>query len=432
MSSPYPQPAVPEFTYRDGALQAEGLPIELIAERVGTPFFLYSASAMETAYRRFTKALEGLKAEVFFAMKANSNQAVIRTFAALGAGADVVSEGELRRALAAGVPGEKIVFAGVGKTEREMTLGLEARILQFNVESWPELERLDRVARSLGLVAPVAIRVNPNVDAKTHTKIATGRRADKFGIDLDHAREVYAEAMKLKGIRLEGLAVHIGSQLTDVTPFREAFTRLADFYRELQAAGVPLTRLDLGGGLGVGYKGEQPDLEAYAAIVREAVGGLGAELAFEPGRYLVAAAGLLVTRVVYVKEERGRRFLIVDGAMNDLIRPTLYEAHHEILSVKEPQADWHYGEADLVGPVCESGDYFARDRLLPPAKAGDLLALSHAGAYGAVMSSTYNSRPLVPEVMVREGEMAVVRGRQDYATMIAQDSLPDWLSTPDH
>jgi diaminopimelate decarboxylase len=390
-----PQPAVPEFSYRDGALQAEGLPLELIAERVGTPFFLYSASAMEAAYRRFTKALEGLKAEVFFAMKANSNQAVIQTFAALGAGADVVSEGELRRTLAAGIPGEKIVFAGVGKT------------------------------------APVAIRVNPNVDAKTHTKIATGRRADKFGIDLDHARSFYAEAMKLEGIRLEGLAVHIGSQLTEVTPFREAFTRLAAFYRELQGAGVPLTRLDLGGGLGVGYRGEQPDLEAYAAIVREATEGLEAELAFEPGRYLVAAAGLLVTRVVYVKEERGRRFLIVDGAMNDLIRPTLYEAYHEILSVKEPQADWVYGEADLVGPVCESGDYFARDRLLPPAEAGDLLALSHAGAYGAVMSSTYNSRPLVPEVMVKEGEMAVVRGRQDYATMIAQDSLPDWLSKPD-
>jgi diaminopimelate decarboxylase len=427
-----PQPAVPEFAYRNGALEAEGLPLALIAERVGTPFYLYSASAMQDAYRRFTAALEGLNAQVFYAMKANGNQAVIRCFADLGAGADVVSEGELRRALAAGIPAEKIVFAGVGKTEREMTFALEAGILQFNAESWPELERLDAVARALGKVAPVAIRVNPNVDAKTHTKIATGRRADKFGIDLDHAREIYQAAMKLPGIALEGLAVHIGSQLTDVAPFREAFSRTAAFYREMQAAGVPLTRLDLGGGLGVGYQGAGPDLESYAAIVREVAEGLDAELAFEPGRYLVAAAGLFVTRVIYVKEERGRRFLIVDGAMNDLIRPTLYEAYHEVLTAEAPKDSWRFEEADLVGPVCESGDYFARDRKLPPVKAGDLLALSHAGAYGAVMSSNYNTRPLPPEVMVKEGEMAVVRARQDYATMIAQDSLPDWLKKPDH
>jgi len=422
-----PEPAVPEFAYREGVLQAEGLPLGLIAERVGTPFYLYSASAMQAAYRRFTGALSGLDAQVFYAMKANDNQAVIRCFADMGAGADVVSEGELRRALAAGIPPEKIVFAGVGKSEREITLGLEAGILQFNAESWPELERLDAVARSLGRVAPVAIRINPNVDAKTHTKIATGRRADKFGIDLDHAREIYQAAQKLPGIALEGLAVHIGSQLTDVAPFREAFTRTAAFYRDLQQAGVPLKRLDLGGGLGVGYQGKGPDLESYAGIVREVTEGLEAELAFEPGRYLVAAAGLFVTRVIYVKEERGRRFLIVDGAMNDLIRPTLYEAHHEILTVEEPDPSWSYEEADLVGPVCESGDYFARDRKLPPVKAGDLLALSHAGAYGAVMSSSYNARPLSPEIMVKDGKMAVVRARQDYATMIAQDSLPDWL-----
>lgn len=431
MSSCIPSPAVPEFSYREGALEAEGLSLDLIAERVGTPFYLYSAGAMEAAYRRFTGALEGLDAQVFYAMKANTNQAVIRTFAELGAGADVVSEGELRRALAAGVPPEKIVFAGVGKTEREMTLALEAGILQFNAESWPELERLDAVARALGKVAPVAIRINPNVDAKTHSKIATGRKADKFGIDLDHAREIYQAAMALPGLRLEGLAVHIGSQLTDVEPFREAFTRTAAFYRELQQAGVPLTRLDLGGGLGVGYQGEAPDIEAYAAIVREATAGLDAELAFEPGRYLVAAAGLFVTRVVYVKEERGRRFVIVDGAMNDLIRPTLYEAYHEVLTGREPAPDWRYEAADLVGPVCESGDYFARDRALPPVQAGDLLALSHAGAYGAVMSSSYNARPLPPEVMVRGGQMAVVRGRQDYATMIAEDRLPEWLKAPD-
>lgn len=419
------------FAFRDGALEAEGVALATIAEKVGTPFYLYSASAMQAAYRRFTGALAGLDAQVFYAMKANSNQAVIRSFAEWGAGADVVSEGELRRALAAGIPPEKIVFAGVGKTKREMALALEAGILQFNVESWPELQQLNAVAESLGHKAPVALRVNPNVDAQTHTKIATGRKADKFGIDLDHARALYREAGGMKGIALEGLAVHIGSQLTRMEPFREAFFRTAAFYREMREAGIPLKRLDLGGGLGVAYHSDQaPDLEAYAAIVREATAGLEAELAFEPGRYLVASAGLLVTRVIYVKEERGRRFVIVDGAMNDLIRPTLYEAWHTILPTRQAAPGAPLSPCDIVGPVCESGDFFAKERELPPVAAGDLLAICDAGAYGAVMASSYNSRPLAPEVMVRQGQMAVVRPRPDYATMIGQDRLPGWLSAP--
>ncbi|MET4806992.1 diaminopimelate decarboxylase [Limibacillus sp. MBR-115] len=416
------------FSFREGLLHAEGVPIDRIAEQVGTPFYLYSSSAMEAAYQRFTAALAGLNAKVFYAMKANSNQAVVRSFAEWGAGSDVVSEGELRRALAAGVPGNRIVFAGVGKTQREMAFALEAGILQFNVESLPELEQLNQVALSMGRTAPVALRVNPNVDAQTHTKIATGRKADKFGIDLDHARTLYRDAQAMKGIAVEGLAVHIGSQLTRMEPFRDAFQRTADFYREMQAAGVPLLRLDLGGGLGVPYHHDQaPDLQRYAEIVKETTAGLGAELAFEPGRYLVASAGLLVTRVVFVKEERGRRFIIVDGAMNDLIRPTLYEAWHNIIPLRQADSGAELTPCDVVGPVCESGDFFAKERDLPPLKSGDLLALCDAGAYGSAMASNYNSRPLVPEVMVRGDEMAVVRPRQDYATMIAQDRLPGWL-----
>ena len=416
------------FPYRDGVLHAEGVSLDRLAAAVGTPFFCYSAGALEAAYRDFAGSLAGLDPLICYALKANSNQAVIRTFANLGAGADVVSEGELRRALAAGVPPGKIVFAGVGKSPREMAAGLEAGILQFNVESLPELEALNRVALEQGKTAPVALRVNPDVDAQTHEKITTGRADNKFGISFDLARRIAARGPEFPGIRLEGLAVHIGSQLTDIAPYRAAFTRVAGLFAELRAGGAALRRLDLGGGLGIAYQGESAvDLDAYAATAREATEGLGATLVFEPGRRLVGNAGLLVTRVLYVKQEGERRFLVVDAAMNDLIRPTLYDAWHDMVPVAAPDPEAETYRADVVGPICESSDIFARQRALPPLTEGDLLAICSTGAYGAVMSSTYNSRPLSPEVLVRGDRHAVVRARQDYEALIGQDSIPDWL-----
>jgi diaminopimelate decarboxylase len=418
------------FRYQQGSLRAEGVSLDEVAAAVGTPLYLYSSQALQQAYRRFAGALaaEGLDALVCYALKANSNQAVIATFAQLGAGADVVSEGELARALAAGVPPQKIVFAGVGKTAGEMAAGLDAGILQFNVESLPELKQLSAVAAARGLSAAVALRINPDVDAGTHEKISTGKAENKFGIPYDQAREAAWLAAELPGIRLEGLAVHIGSQLTELAPYRAAFRRLAELYAALRAEGLPLRRLDLGGGLGLAYREEQPPTpEDYARLARETVGGLGAQLICEPGRHLVGGAGLLLTRVLYVKEGATRSFLIVDAAMNDLIRPTLYEAWHDIVPVKEPAPDAPAGRYDIVGPVCESGDFLAKHRALPPPEAGDLLAIANAGAYGAVMASTYNSRPLVPEVLVKAGSFFVVRPRPSYATLIALDCLPPWL-----
>ncbi len=420
------------FHYRDGVMQAEEVALPALAAAVGTPFYCYSSAALETAYRDFTGALQGLNATVCYALKANSNQAVVRTLARLGAGADVVSEGELRQARAAGIPAAKIVFAGVGKTEGEMSSGLEAGIRQFNVESRAELELLNQVALGQGRRAPVVLRVNPDVDAKTHVKISTGKAENKFGIDVAEATAIAGGAAELRGIRLEGLAVHIGSQLTSLAPFRAAFGRLAALFTELRAAGAPLKTLDLGGGLGISYQsGVAPDLAGYAEIVRQATAGLDAELIFEPGRVLVGEAGVLVTRVLYLKQGSARRFVIVDAAMNDLLRPALYDAWHEIkpVAAAPPNADMQ--AVDVVGPVCESSDTFARQRPLPPVAAGDLLAICSAGAYGAVMSSSYNTRPPAPEVLVRGAEHAVVRPRADYAALIGQDRIPDWLEAPE-
>lgn len=420
------------FHYRDGVMQAEEVALPALAAAVGTPFYCYSSAALETAYRDFTGALQGLNATVCYALKANSNQAVVRTLARLGAGADVVSEGELHQARAAGIPAAKIVFAGVGKTEGEMSSGLEAGIRQFNVESRAELELLNQVALDRGRRAPVVLRVNPDVDAKTHVKISTGKAENKFGIDVAEATAIAGGAAELRGIRLEGLAVHIGSQLTSLAPFRAAFGRLAALFTELRAAGAPLKTLDLGGGLGISYQsGVAPDLAGYAEIVRQATAGLDAELIFEPGRVLVGEAGVLVTRVLYLKQGSARRFVIVDAAMNDLLRPALYDAWHEIkpVAAAPPNADMQ--AVDVVGPVCESSDTFARQRPLPPVAAGDLLAICSAGAYGAVMSSSYNTRPPAPEVLVRGAEHAVVRPRADYATLIGQDRIPDWLEAPE-
>jgi diaminopimelate decarboxylase len=382
---------------------------------------------METRLGEFQQALTGLDYLVCYALKANSNLAVIRTFAALGAGADVVSLGELRQALAAGVPAERIVFAGVGKTAEEMAPAIDAGIMMFNVESEPELRLLSQVAESKGATAAISVRVNPDVDAGTHEKISTGRRQDKFGIGWERAREIYDLAAELPGLKAEGVAVHIGSQLTSLGPFEAAFRRVAELATALRQAGHDIRHLDLGGGLGINYKDEAPPSpEAYADMVRRTVGGLGLQLVFEPGRYLVGNAGIILSRVIHIKDE-GRRFVILDAAMNDLIRPALYEAWHDILPVAEPRPGESLAPATFAGPICETGDVLAHQRAAPLLAPDDLIAIGSAGAYAAVMASTYNSRPLAPEVLVKGDRFAVVRRRQSVEELVSRDSLPPWL-----
>lgn len=418
-----------EFAYRDGAMYAEGVAVARLAEQVGTPFYCYSAAMLRAAYAELAQALDGLDAEICYAVKANSNQAVISLFASLGAGADIVSEGELRRALAAGVPAEKIVFSGVGKTRDEIATALRLGCGQFNVESEAELAALAEVAAQMGDTAKIVFRVNPDVDAGTHHKISTGRAGDKFGIEFDRIRDVYAQAETLAGVEPLGLAVHIGSQLTRLDPFRDAFARIAGLVDDLRADGRTVERLDLGGGLGIVYRDEtRLSPTEYASIVREVFGDMNVSLTFEPGRRLTGEAGILVSSVIYMKESGGRRFAIVDAAMNDLIRPTLYEAWHTVEPVTEPSSDAVFEKTDIVGPVCETGDVLAVQRDLPALAEGDLLVLRAAGAYGAVMSSTYNSRLLVPEVMVSGDRYAEIRPRTDYDTLIEQDIVPDWVS----
>ncbi|MGK2286925.1 diaminopimelate decarboxylase [Pedomonas sp. V897] len=420
------------FTYREGQLFAEDVPVARLAEAVGTPFYCYSTATIERHFDVFSQAFEGLDALVCFAVKANSNQAVLATLARRGAGADVVSLGELKRALAAGVPPERIVFSGVGKTREEMAAGLQAGIYQFNVESEPELHALSEVAASLGLTANIAFRVNPDVDAKTHAKISTGKAENKFGIPWEQAREIYAKAAALPGIRVVGVDVHIGSQLTDLTPFEEAFSRVANLIQMLRADGHTIERADLGGGLGIPYyqDSDAPPLPvAYGAMVSRVTKNLGVRLIFEPGRLIVGNAGILVSRVVYVKKGANKTFVVIDAAMNDLIRPSLYDAHHDIAPVVEPQAVTPRMTATVVGPVCETGDTFATDRTIPAVSEGDLLVIHSAGAYGAVMSSTYNTRLLVPEVLVKGEDFAVVRPRPTYEDLIGLDRLPHWFNS---
>ena len=419
------------FTYRNGVLHAEDVALATIAEAVGTPFYCYSSTAIERSFEAFRSAFAGQNMALSYAMKANSNQAVLRTLARLGAGMDVVSEGELRRARAAGVPGERIIFSGVGKTLAEMNLGLGEKIFCFNVESEPELEALSRVASSRGEVAPIAIRVNPDVDARTHAKIATGKSENKFGVPISRARDVYAHARTLPGLRIHGVDMHIGSQITDLQPFDDAFALLADFVRALRADGHTIEHLDLGGGLGVAYRNDNnppPTPEEYARVVAKRTAGLGCKVILEPGRAIVGDAGALVASVLYLKKGENKRFVIVDAAMNDLVRPTLYDAYHDVLPVKapEPRAA-HLVRSDVVGPVCESGDYLALGRDLPELGPGDLVAVMSAGAYGAVQAGTYNSRLLVPEVLVKGSEYAVVRPRRTYEELIGLDTLPRWL-----
>ena len=419
-----------EFAHRDGALHAEGVPLSKIADAVGTPLYCYSGAALERAYRDFARAFAALPTMICYSLKANGNLAVVRSFAALGAGADVVSEGELRRARAAGIPPERIVFSGVGKAPVELVHALDAGIHQINVESEAELERLSEIAAARGLTAPVALRVNPDVDAGTHAKMTTGTRENKFGIDLGRARAVYAHATKLPGIELVGLAVHIGSQLTALTPFRCAFERVRDLAAALREDGHRVSRVDLGGGLGIRYAAEAPPtLDDYARMVGELFAACGCEIILEPGRALVGDAGCLLTRVLYWKAGASRRFVVVDAAMNDLLRPSLYGAFHDIRAVAEGGRG-PASPVDVVGPVCESADTFARDRPLPALEAGDLLAIGAAGAYGAVMASSYNSRLLVPEVLVAGDRFAVVRPRESFEDMLARDRIPDWLALP--
>lgn len=418
------------FDYRNGRLHAEDVDLTRLAAEVGTPFYCYATATLERHYRVFMEAFAGRDVLLCYALKANSNQSVISTLGRLGAGADIVSAGELMRARAAGVPGQRIVFSGVGKTREEMAQALDAGILCFNVESEPELDALSQVAVSKGVKAPVSIRVNPDVDAKTHKKISTGKSATKFGIPISRAREVYDYAARLPGLAITGVDMHIGSQITDMAPFENAVTLLAELARDLMAAGHRLHHMDLGGGLGVPYAASDPippSPAAYAEVVGRALGDIKLPLVFEMGRMLVANAGILVTRVIYVKKGEGKTFVVVDAAMNDLIRPTLYEAHHDILPVAEPAADAAMVVADVVGPVCETGDFLALDRPLPEVQPGDLLAVMTAGAYGAVQSGTYNTRALVPEVLVRGAEAAVVRPRVDPAALIALDRPAPWL-----
>ena len=417
------------FHYHNGVLHAEDVDLSALADEVGTPFYCYSTATLERHYQVMDKAFEGTDHMICYAMKANSNQAVIKTMAAQGAGMDVVSEGELRRALAVGVPARRIVFSGVGKTAREMAFALKEGIACFNVESEPELELLSAVATRVGQRASVSIRVNPDVDAKTHAKITTGRADNKFGISWMLAREVYDRASKLPGLDVAGIDMHIGSQITELAPFEQAYKLMAELTRSLLADGHNIRHLDLGGGLGIPYRGDNdipPHPDEYGAMVKRVLGSLDLKLVLEPGRMFVGNAGILVTRVIYVKDSGGKVFVIQDGAMNDLIRPTLYDAYHEILPVDESRKSAEMIVADVVGGVCESGDYFAKDRRMPRPEQGDLLAVMTAGAYGAVQSGTYNTRPLVPEVLVQGDRYAVVRPRQDYEELIGLDRLAPW------
>ena len=418
------------FLYRDGMLHAEDVAIQDISAQVGTPFYVYSTATLIRHFKLFDEALDGLDHLVCFAMKAASNQAILKTLGNLGAGMDVVSGGEYLRARAAGVPRERIVFSGVGKTRSEMHQALQGGVRQFNIESEPELHLLNEVALSLGRTAPITIRVNPDVDAKTHAKIATGKSENKFGIPISRARDVYAQAAQLKGLDIVGIDVHIGSQLTELEPFVAAYRKLAELTKTLRSDGHNIRRLDLGGGLGIPYtrSNEAPPLPTdYGAMVKRELGHLGCEIEIEPGRLIAGNAGLLVSSVIYVKSGEDREFLILDAAMNDLVRPAMYDAHHDIVPVIEPAAGTEQAIYDIVGPVCESGDTFAKGRHLVAQQQGDLVAFRSAGAYGAVMSSEYNTRPLIPEVLVNGDQFAVIRARPSYDDIINRDSLPDWL-----
>ena len=417
------------FEYRNGELYAEDISLRLIADEVGSPVYVYSTATLERHYQAFANGVSGLDPLVCFAVKANSNIAVIKTLARLGAGADVVSVGELKRAMAAGVPASKIIYSGVGKSEVDLRAAMNAGVHQINAESEAELELLSKVAVDLGETAQVAIRINPNVDAKTHEKITTGKSENKFGVDIALARDVYGRVAKLPGLRVAGVALHIGSQLTDLKPYREAYAKAAEFVELLRSDGHNITQLDLGGGLGITYDAEiAPSPAEYGKMVKEIVGHLGCNISFEPGRLIAGNAGVLITQVIFIKEGINRKFCIIDAAMNDLIRPTLYNAYHDIVPVVEAPTGAEQLTMDIVGPICESGDYLAKGRKMAALSNGDLLAVRTAGAYAAVMASVYNSRPLVPEVLVHGDTYSVIRRRWTVEDMIALETFPEWQS----
>ena len=417
------------FEYRNGELYAEDVSLRQIADEVGSPVYVYSVATLERHYQAFADGVSGLNPLVCFAVKANSNIAVIKTLARLGAGADVVSVGELKRAMVAGVPASKIIYSGVGKSEVDLRAALNAGVHQINAESEAELELLSKVASDLGETAQVAIRINPNVDAKTHEKITTGKSENKFGVDIALARDVYGRVSKLPGLRVAGVALHIGSQLTDLKPYREAYAKAAEFVELLRSDGHNITQLDLGGGLGITYDAEiAPSPAEYGRMVKEVVGHLGCNVSFEPGRLIAGNAGVLITQVIFIKEGIDRKFCIIDAAMNDLIRPTLYNAYHDIVPVVEAPTSAEQLTMDIVGPICESGDYLAKGRKMAALGNGDLLAVRTAGAYAAVMASVYNSRPLVPEVLVHGGTYSVIRRRWTVEDMMALETFPEWQS----
>jgi len=426
---------VDHFLYKNGALHAEDVSIAEIAEEVGTPFYCYSTATFERHYHLFEEALEGLDCLICYAVKANSNLAVLRTLARLGSGADVVSEGEFRRALAAGIPGERVIFSGVGKTRQELEFALNNNVRQINVESEPELNLLNEVAIAMGVTAPVSMRVNPDVDAKTHEKISTGKAENKFGIAYEDAPRIYREAANMQGINVLGVDMHIGSQLTNLEPYEQAYTLMRDLIERLEADGIPIPRIDLGGGLGVPYTrdNQPPPLPFdYGAMVRRVFAGMeNREFEIEPGRLIAANAGILVAKAVYVKENAGRQFLILDAAMNDLVRPALYDAWHDIELVNEAPANAQQETYDVVGPICESGDTFAKQRLMPKVEQGDLVIFRSAGAYGAVMASEYNTRPPAPEVIVSKDRYAIARPRLTYDDILGKDQIPEWLEESD-
>ena len=414
------------FHYHNGELYAEGVDLKKIAREVGTPFYCYSSEKLTRNFEAYRRALADFHSTVCYSVKANTNLAVVSTLARLGGGADVVSAGEMYVAMKAGIPADKIVFSGVGKTAAELEAAVKNQILQINAESAAEVETINQIALRLGVKANVALRVNPDVDALTHVKITTGKKENKFGVDWDDAHRLYREAANMEGIRLAGIAVHIGSQLLDVEPFRLAFTKIAGMVRELEAEGIVLDNIDLGGGLGINYNVElPPTCAAYADVVRETLGDLHKHIIVEPGRSVVGNAGILVTEVICTKKMGSKNFIVVDAGFNDLVRPAMYDAWHTILPVSKKGVAPLI--ADIVGPICESGDVFAKDRIIEPVQAGRLLAIMCAGAYGASMSSVYNFRPLVPEVMARGEEYAVVRKRTSYEEMLSGHALPQWL-----
>ncbi len=421
------------FLYRNGALYAEDVAIADIAAEVGTPFYCYSTATLQRHYRLFEEALAGLDCLICYAVKANSNLAVLKVLAELGSGADVVSEGEFRRALAAGIPGERVIFSGVGKKRQELEFSLKNDVRQINIESEPELELLNEVALAMGVIAPISVRVNPDVDAKTHEKISTGKAENKFGIAYEDAPRLYRKAAEMQGIQVLGVDMHIGSQLTDLEPYEQAYTLMRDLIERLEADGIPIPRIDLGGGLGVPYTrdNQPPPLPFdYGAMVRRVFAGMeDREFEIEPGRLIAANAGILVASTVYIKENAGRRFLIVDAAMNDLVRPALYDAWHDIEPVIEAPASADIVRYDVVGPICESGDTFAKQRDMPQIAQNDLVVFRSAGAYGAVMASEYNTRPPAPEVIVSKDRFAIARPRLTYDDILSKDQIPDWLET---